>query len=98
MPTLADVTAVNGNPDEVRIRREIEVEREELARTLDELRAEANLARKLRGRLPLVLVGGLGAGFVAGGGIGATMRLLMRRGREGTEKARVGRFRLAERD
>ena len=96
MPTRAEPTT-NGTPAELRIRREIEVEREELARTLDELRAEANLKRVLRGKVPLVVVGGLGAGFVLGGGIGATMRLIFRRGREGTEKARVGRFRLAER-
>jgi hypothetical protein len=98
MPTPAEPTTLNGTPDEQRIRREIDVEREELARTLDELREEANLTRKLRGKVPVVVVGGLGAGFVLGGGIGATMRLLMRRGREGTEKARLGRFRVAQKD
>jgi hypothetical protein len=84
--------------DDQRIRQEIATERDELARMLDELRTEVDVARKLGERLPLVIAGALGAGFVVGGGIGATMRLLMRRGREGTEKARLGRFALAERD
>ncbi|HEV8248820.1 MAG TPA: DUF3618 domain-containing protein [Gaiellaceae bacterium] len=85
-------------PAETRIREDIAAEREELARTLEELRAEVDVTRKLGRRLPLVAVGALGAGFLVGGGIGATMRLLMRRSREGTEKARVGRFSLAKRD
>ena len=39
-----------------------------------------------------------GAGFVAAGGIGATMRLLMGRGREGRTKARFGPFSFVDRD
>jgi len=97
MPTPAEPTANGGTPGEAGIRRQIAVEREELAKTLDELRAEVDVTRKLGERLPVVLAGALGAGFVLGGGIGATMRLLMRRGREGTEKVKVGRFMLAER-
>ena len=84
-------------PAETRIREEIAVERAELARTLEELRAEVDVTRKLGRKLPVVAVGALGAGFVLGGGIGATVRLLMRRGREGKEQARVGRFSLAKR-
>ena len=79
------------------VRRRIEVERDELARSIDRLRAEADLTAKLRARLPLLLAGSLGAGFLLGGGVGATARLLMRRGREGEEKARLGRFSLAAR-
>jgi hypothetical protein len=45
-----------------------------------------------------VAAGALGAGFVLAGGIGATMRLLARRSREGHEKARVGRFSFIKRD
>jgi hypothetical protein len=45
-----------------------------------------------------VAAGAVGAGFVIGGGIGATMRLFARKSREGTEKARFGRFRLIDRD
>lgn len=82
-------------PAETRIREEIAAERAELARTLEELRAEVDVTRKLSGKLPVVAVGALGAGFVLGGGIGATVRLLMRREREGKEQARVGRFSLA---
>src|SRR5919206_19242 len=41
--------------------------------------------------------GALSAGFVIAGGVGATMRLIFRRGREGKEKARVGRFAFIDR-
>jgi hypothetical protein len=40
----------------------------------------------------------LSAGFLFAGGVGATMRLLARRGREGETKARFGRFSLVDRD
>jgi Protein of unknown function (DUF3618) len=83
------------------VRRDIEAEREQLASAVDELRdgiGEAtDLTGKIRARLPLVAAGALGAGFVLAGGIGATARLLMRRGREGREKARVGPFSLVDR-
>jgi hypothetical protein len=84
------------------LRRRIEAEREELAAAVDTLRAEigeaTNVGAKLKARLPAVAVGALGAGFVVAGGIGATMRLFARKSREGTEKARFGRFRLVDRD
>ena len=68
------------------VRRDIEAEREQLARSVDDLRAgigaATNVAGKLREKLPLVAVGALGAGFFLAGGIGATMRLIMRRSRE----------------
>jgi hypothetical protein len=57
-----------------------------------------NVAGKLRSNLPGAAAAALGAGFVVAGGIGATMRLVMRRGREGTQKAKVGRFSLLARD
>jgi hypothetical protein len=88
------------SPEE--IRRQIEAERDELATAVDTLRAEigeaANVGAKLKAKLPAVAAGALGAGFVLGGGIGATMRLFARKSREGTEKARFGRFRLVDRD
>jgi Protein of unknown function (DUF3618) len=84
------------------IRREIETERELLANAVEELREEmgeaTNITAKLRANLPIAAAGALGAGFVLSGGVGATMRLLYRRGREGTEKARFGRFILIDRD
>ena len=49
-------------------------------------------------KLPIVAAGALGFGFVVAGGIGATLRLVFRRGREGSTKARLGRFRLVDRD
>ena len=84
------------------LRREIETERDELATAVDTLRAEigeaTNVGAKLEAKLPAVAAGALGAGFVLAGGIGATMRLFARKSREGTEKARFGRFRLVDRD
>ena len=79
------------------IRREIETEREQLAQAVDSLREGMDVSSVLRAKLPMVAVGALGAGFIFGGGIGATMRLLMRRTREGKTKARVGPFRLVDR-
>jgi hypothetical protein len=84
------------------LRQEAAAEREKLSHAVDHLRAEireaTNVKAKLRANLPAVAAGALGVGFFVAGGIGATMRLLARRGREGSEKARFGRFRLVDRD
>jgi hypothetical protein len=84
------------------VRRELESERERLALAVDSLRSEVkeatNVSAKLRGNLPIIAAGALGAGFFLAGGVGATMRLLFRRGREGKEKARLGRFSFVDRD
>jgi hypothetical protein len=83
------------------VRRDIATEREQLADAVEDLRAglgeATDVAGKLRARLPIVAAGALGAGFVVAGGIGATMRLLFRRGREGQEKARFGPFAFIDR-
>jgi hypothetical protein len=83
------------------IRREIASEREELAGAVDELRAGlgevTNIGARLRAKLPIAAVGAGALGFVLAGGIGATMRFLARRGREGREKARFGRFSFVDR-
>lgn len=84
------------------VRRELEAERERLAQAVDSLRAEVkeatNVSAKLRENLPAAAAGALGVGFFLAGGIGATMRLLARRGREGKEKARLGRFSFVDRE
>jgi 4-diphosphocytidyl-2C-methyl-D-erythritol kinase len=84
------------------IRSEIERERTELARSVDALRASIKQATdvktKLRDNLPVAAGVALAAGFVLSGGIGATMRLLFRRGREGSTKARFGPFVVVDRD
>lgn len=84
------------------IRGDLEHEREELAEAVEHLRAEvgdaADLSGKLRAKLPVAAAGAAGAGFVLAGGIGATLRYLARRSREGNEKARVGRWSLLDRD
>jgi hypothetical protein len=83
------------------VRRDIAAERDQLAIAVEDLRVglgeATDVAGKLRGRLPVVAAGALGAGFVIAGGIGATMRLLFRRGREGQEKARFGPFAFIDR-
>jgi hypothetical protein len=84
------------------VRRDIETEREQLAAAVEDLRGGladvTNIGARLRSKLPLVAAGALGAGFFIGGGVGATMRLLARRSREGTTKARVGPFSLIDRN
>ena len=83
------------------VRQEIASEREELAGAVERLRKEIGRATdvtgKLRANLPAAAAAAAGAGFVLAGGIGATMRLLARRGREGREKARFGPFSFVER-
>jgi hypothetical protein len=83
------------------VRREIEEERKRLAGAVEELRDSigeaADIGGKLRARLPLAAAGALGVGFFLAGGVGATARLLMRRGREGDTKGRLGRFSLVDR-
>jgi hypothetical protein len=84
------------------VRRDIESERDQLAEAADSLRDSLSEATDVRGRLaanlPAAAIGALGLGFVLAGGIGATARLVFRRGREGDTKAQVGRFRLIDRD
>lgn len=84
------------------VQREIETEREQLAGAAESLRESigeaTDIGGKLRSNLPAVAVGALGIGFVLAGGVGATARLIFRRGREGETKATLGRFRLVDRD
>ena len=91
------MAGTNGRtPEEVRT--DIEAERERLAAAVDDLRAGMDVNAKLKDKLPIAAVAALGVGFVVSGGIGATMRLLMRRSREGHERARFGPFVLIDRD
>jgi hypothetical protein len=94
------MAANSRTPDQVR--RDIEAERDQLADAVEHLRTEigeaTNVGAKVRDKLPLVAAGALGIGFFVAGGVGATMRLFARRGREGREKARFGRFTLVDRD
>jgi predicted ATPase with chaperone activity len=79
------MASVNGRTPEA-VKREIATEREQLADSVEQLRAGlhdvTDVAGKLRAKLPLVAAGAAGAGFFLAGGIGATMRLVFRRGRE----------------
>jgi hypothetical protein len=84
------------------VRSDIEAEREQLAGAAESLRASigeaTDVSAKLRSNLPMVAAGALGIGFLLAGGVGATARLIFRRGREGETKAKIGRFRLVDRD
>jgi hypothetical protein len=84
------------------VRRDIESEREQLAGAAESLRDSLGEATNVRGKLRANLVpaaiGALGVGFLLAGGVGATARLIFRRGREGETKAQAGRFRLVDRD
>jgi hypothetical protein len=84
---------------EQELRSELREERTRLTEAVEALRTELSLATgsKLRPKLPVVAASALAVGFVTSGGIGATMRLLMRRSREGKTQAMLGRFRLVER-
>jgi len=86
----------NRNPEQVQ--RDIEAERERLAVAVDDLRDGIDRVTSLKGKLPAAIAAAFGVGFVAAGGIGATMRLLMGRGRDGRAKARFGPFSRVGRD
>jgi hypothetical protein len=82
------------------VRRDLEQERDQLASAADSLRENieeaTDITGKMRAQLPLVAGGAIAAGFVLAGGIGATARLIFRRGREGNTIARIGPIRLVE--
>ncbi|MGZ4389712.1 MAG: hypothetical protein ACXVZL_10060, partial [Gaiellaceae bacterium] len=76
------------------VRKEIGAEREQLAHAVEQLRTELHQAADVSSKLPVLAAGALAGGFVLAGGIGATARLLFRRGREGRTRAKVGRFKV----
>ena len=69
------------------IRRDLESEREQLADAADSLRKSVSKATdigaRIRANLPAVAAAAIVVGFLVAGGIGATARLIFRRGREG---------------
>ena len=84
------------------VRADIEAEREQLADAVEHLRGSVdeatNITGKLKAKLPIVAGAAASAGFVLAGGVGATMRYFARRGREGNERVRVGRWSVLDRD
>jgi hypothetical protein len=67
------------------IKRDLETERAGLAEAVAELRAElaaaADIRARLDGNLPAAAAAAASVGFVVAGGIGATLRYLVHRGR-----------------
>jgi len=94
--------AANNSRTVDQVRHDIEVERDQLAGAAESLREEiseaTDITGKLRANLPVMAAGALGVGFLLAGGVGATARLIFRRGREGETKAKLGRFRIVDRD
>jgi hypothetical protein len=78
------------------VRAEIAAERDELAGAVEHLRGSLGEATDVSRKLPLLAAAATLAGFVLAGGVGSTMRYVARRGREGDERARLGRFRLLD--
>ncbi|MBA3374590.1 MAG: hypothetical protein H0U00_02045 [Actinobacteria bacterium] len=68
------------------VRSEITVEREQLAKAVDELRNRVgdatNVQRQVGSRISFLAPAAFATAFVVSGGIGATMRYFARRGRE----------------
>jgi hypothetical protein len=68
------------------VRRDLEAERDQLANAAESLRESVdeatNVGARLRSNLPAAAAGALGIGFLLAGGVGATVRLVFRRGRE----------------
>jgi hypothetical protein len=88
------------DPKAAELRRQIEREREQLVNAVGALRETAGarrLTQAIEHRLPVVLAGAFLAGFVVSGGIGAAVRLVLRRGRDSKPHLRVGRFVIVER-
>jgi hypothetical protein len=83
--------------DADQIRRDLAVERERLTEAVESLRGELDLGKTLRAKLPMLAAGAAGAGFFLAGGLGATLRLLARRGREGKPRASLGGFTVVDR-
>ena len=73
-------TTEPSRPGVSEVRTQIGAEREQLARAVDALRADiddaTDVRSKLRAHLPLAAGAAAGIGFVVGGGLGATVRLL----------------------
>jgi hypothetical protein len=92
-----DMTTSDGRTPE-QVRTDIETEREQLAGAVDDLRDGLDVNKQLKGKVPVAAAAAFGVGFVLSGGIGATMRLVMRKSREGRTKARLGPFFLVDRD
>jgi hypothetical protein len=78
--------AVTEPRSEDEVRAAIRAEREQLAESVEELRSElgqaTDIGAKLGRNLLLVAGAALAAGFVLGGGIGATVRYFLRRSRD----------------
>ncbi len=79
------------------VRRQLADERAQLAGDIAALRGGVGVSERVSDRLPLLAVAVFAASFVLAGGLGAAARLVARRGREGRDVARLGRYVLVDR-
>jgi hypothetical protein len=79
------------------LRRQLAHEREQLVDSIAALRGRAGIRDRMQSRLPVFAVASFATAFVLAGGIGATARLIVRRGRDGREVFRVGRYVVVDR-
>lgn len=86
----------NGRTAE-QVRLDIETEREGLAAALEDVRAGMDVNARLKGKMPAAAASALALGFVAAGGIQATVRLLKGPSQEDRTK-RFGPFSFGDRD
>jgi len=90
------VAGTSNDATKAELHRRLHDEREALAQSVDTLRDSLDLRRKIGANLALVALAVFGAAFVLSGGVGATMRLLARRGREGHTTARLGHWAIVD--
>ncbi len=80
------------------LREQIDEERQALGEAIENLRTEFVGMRALRENLPAIAAGAFVLGFVISGGVGAAIRLVMRRGYERrTSRLQLARLRITAR-
>ena len=79
---------VEQTPTPAQLRSELQAEREQLVEAVESLRGAADYQTMLRARVVMVAAIAFAGAFVLSGGVGATVRLVLRRGREGHRKGR----------
>jgi hypothetical protein len=90
-------TTEYANREAENLRQQLAHERDQLADSIAALRGGGGIGVWMQGRLPLLAAASFATAFLLAGGIGATARLLVRRGRDGRDVFRVGRYVVVDR-